>query len=88
MSLTKPWRLSINSIEAASPAKQAVVHGGDEHELGGEGDAADGAADGDLAVLQGLAHDFEGGAPELGELVEEEGAVVGEADFAGAGLPS
>ena len=43
-----------------------------------------GAGDGDHAVLEGLAEDFEDVAGELGELVEEEEAVVGEGDFAGA----
>jgi hypothetical protein len=64
---------------------QVGVHGGDEHERG-EGHAAGGAGDGDFAVLKGLAHDFEGAAAELGEFVEEEDAVVGHADFAGAGI--
>ena len=43
------------------------------------------ARDGDVAVFKGLAQDFEDVAGELGELVEEEDAVVGERDFAGAG---
>ena len=67
-------------------AAGAGVHGGDEHEAGGEGHAADGAGDGDFAVFEGLAHDFEGAAAELGEFVEEEDAVVGHTDFAGAGI--
>src|SRR5205085_11406890 len=45
------------------------VHRGDEHELGRERDAAGGARDGDFAVFERLAHDFEGGAFELGQLV-------------------
>ncbi len=52
----------------------------------GKGDAAGGAGDGDFAVFQRLAHDFEGGAFELGEFVEKEDAVMGEADFAGRGI--
>jgi hypothetical protein len=36
-------------------------------------------------ILQGLAEGFEGVATELGELVEEEDAVMGEADLSGAG---
>ena len=43
-----------------------------------------GAGDGDGAVFERLAEDFEDVAGELGELVEEEQAVVGEGDFAGA----
>ncbi len=65
-------------------AAGAGVHSGDKHEAGGEGHAADGAGDGDFAVFEGLAHDFEGAAAELGEFVEEEDAIVGHADFAGA----
>ena len=44
-----------------------------------------GAGDGDMAVFERLAQDFEDVARELGELVEEEDAVVGEGDFARAG---
>ena len=43
------------------------------------------ARNGDGAVFEGLAEDLEDVAGELGELVEEEQAVVGEGDFAGAG---
>ena len=42
------------------------------------------ARDGDGAVFERLAEDFEDVAGELGELVEEEQAVVGERDLAGA----
>lgn len=62
------------------------VHGGDEHEGGGEGDGAGGAGDGDFAILQGLAHDFQGAAAEFGQFIEEEDAVVGEADFSRTGV--
>jgi hypothetical protein len=43
------------------------------------------ADDGDVAFFERLAEGFEGVAAELGELVEEEDAVVGEAGFAGTG---
>ena len=43
-----------------------------------------GAGDGDDAVFERLAEDFEDVAGELGQLVEEEQAVVGERDLAGA----
>ena len=36
-----------------------------------------------MAVFEGLAQHFEDVAPELGELVEEEDAVVGQGDLAG-----
>src|SRR5207253_2377406 len=60
------------------------VHGGDEHEVGGVGDGALGARDGDYFVFEGLAQDFEDVLAEFGQFVEEEDAPVGEADFAGA----
>ena len=65
-------------------AAGAGVHGGGEHEAGGEGERHGGAGDGDVAVFERLAQDFENVAGEFGQLVEEEHAVVGEADFAGA----
>ncbi|MEI2701471.1 MAG: hypothetical protein V9E83_03610 [Baekduia sp.] len=60
------------------------VHGGDEHEAGGEADGGVRAGDGDDVVFEGLAERFEDDAGELGEFVEEEHAVVGEGDLAGA----
>ena len=63
----------------------AGVHGGDEDEVGGEGRAAEGPADGDLAFLERLAQDLERLAIELGHLVEEEDALVGQADLARLG---
>ena len=69
------------AVEAAGTG----VHGGHEHEVGGEGEGAGGAADGDDFVFEGLAQAFEVFGTELGQLVEEEDAAVGEADLAGAG---
>jgi hypothetical protein len=66
-------------------ALRGWVHGGDEHEAGGEPDRAVGTSDGDDVVFEGLAEGFEGVAGELGEFVEEEDAAVGEGDLAGAG---
>jgi hypothetical protein len=66
-------------------AARAGVHRGGQHEGGGEGEGHGGAGDGDVAVFEGLAHDFENVARELGQLVEEEDAIVGEGYFAGAG---
>jgi hypothetical protein len=66
-------------------AAGAGVHGGGEHEGGGEGEGHGGAGDGNVTVFERLAQDFENVAGKLGELVEEEDAVVGEGDFAGAG---
>ncbi len=67
-----------------SGAAVGGIHGGDEHEFGGEGEGGVGAGDGDGAGFEGLAEDLEDVAGEFGELVEEEDAVVGEGDFAGA----
>ena len=47
----------------------AGVHGGDEHELGGEAHAAVAAGDGDAAIFERLTQCFENGAGELGEFV-------------------
>src|SRR5450631_4493117 len=60
------------------------IHSRGEHEAGGEGKAHSGAGDGDDAVFEWLAEDFENVAGELGEFVQEEQTVVGEGDFAGA----
>jgi hypothetical protein len=61
------------------------VHGGDEHEVGGERRGCEGAGDGDDAAFEGLTEHFEAAAVELGEFVEKEDAVVGEGDFARGG---
>ena len=61
------------------------VHRAEQHESGGKGRRPLGAADGDDFVFHGLAQNFEGALAELGELVEEEDAAVGEADLAGSG---
>lgn len=61
------------------------VHRGHEHEAARQRDLAGAAGNGDMAVLQRLAQDLEGGALELGQFVEEEHAMVGEGDFAGSG---
>jgi hypothetical protein len=61
----------------------AGVHGGDQGEAGGEGKGGDGPGQGHEAVLQRLAERLEGVPAELGQLVEKEDAVVGEAHFPG-----
>ena len=66
-------------------AAGARVERGDEHEVGWEIGRAEGTADRDVAVFERLSEDFEGPAVEFGEFVEEEDAVVGEADFARGG---
>jgi hypothetical protein len=57
-------------------AAGARVHRGGEHEGGREGQRHRGAADGDTPVFQRLAQNFQHRAVELGQLVEEEHAVV------------
>ena len=66
----------------------AGVHGGDEHELRGVVVGGGGAGDADVSVFERLAQDLQCGAGELGELVEEEDAAVGERDLAGDGVLS
>src|SRR5919202_4606336 len=65
-------------------ATHAGVHGGREHEGGREGQRHRRAADRHAPVFERLAQDFEDGAVELGQLVEEEHPVVRQGDFAGA----
>ena len=62
----------------------ARIHGGDQHEPAGEGDRAVDARDGHGAVLQRLAQHLHGAAGKLGQLIEEQDAVVREGDLAGA----
>jgi len=66
------------------PARTGV-HGGGEHETGGEGERHEGAGDGDGAVFERLAEDLEHVAGGLGQFVEEDQAVVREGDLAGTG---
>src|SRR5690348_10442101 len=67
----------------AEVAARARVHGGGEHEARWKGDGNGGAGNGDGAVFERLAHDFEDVALEFREFIEEEHAVVAERDFAG-----
>src|SRR6185295_9666660 len=68
----------------AEPATRAGVGSGDEEEGGGEVEGAVDAVDGDSSILERLAQPLDRGARELGELIEEQHAVVGERDLAGA----
>jgi len=49
----------------------AGVHGGDEHELGGEAYAAVAAGDGDATIFERLAQCFENSAGKLREFIEK-----------------
>lgn len=62
------------------------VHGGDEHEARGKRHRPRRPGDRHVAVLEGLAKDLERGALEFRKLVEEEHAIVGEADLTGRGV--
>ena len=66
----------------AEVAARAGVHGGDEDEARREERRVDRPADRHLAFFEGLAEAFETAAVELGQLVKEEDAVVGETDLA------
>ena len=61
----------------------AGVHCGNEHEVGGEGDATIRPSDGNFFVLERLAEGLEDVARVLRKLVEEKDAEVSEGDFAG-----
>ena len=67
-------------------AARAGVHGGYEHEACGIFHVALHARDGDFAVFQRLAKHFQHVAAEFGQFVEEQHAVVSQADFAGLGI--
>ena len=82
----RAWRARSPSRAAAAPrrrvAARARVRGGDEHEARREDRRALAAHDRHAAVLQRLAQRLERRARELGQLVEEQHAVVGEARLA------
>ena len=61
------------------------IHGRHQHEAGGIGQGGGGPGDGHPPVFQGLAQHFQDILPKFGQLVQEEHAVVGQADFAGPG---
>ena len=67
----------------AQVAAGAGVHRGDEDEAGRERRRGHGARDRHLAGFERLAEDFQAAAMELRQLVQEEDAVVGEADLPG-----
>ena len=71
-------------LAVAEVAAGARVHGGDQHDARREGQRHEPAADGDLAVLERLAQALERREAELGELVEEQHAEMGEAHLARA----
>ena len=68
---------------AVVPARTRV-HGPHQEEAGGKALGAPDPGHQHRPVLQRLAQSLQGVAPELGELVQEEHAVVGQADLTGA----
>src|SRR5580704_18574416 len=68
----------------AEKAAGAGIHGGGEHEAGGEAEGKRGARDGHASVFERLAHHFEHVALKFRKLVEKEHAIVAQGDFAGA----
>ena len=77
-------RATAASTAVAQPAAGAGIHRADEQEPRGERRLGVGTRDGDDAVFERLTQGLERATPELGQLVEEEDTVVGEADLAGA----
>ena len=71
------------AFRIAEVAALAGIHGGDEHEIRWKCEGAGSARNGDARVFQRLAQDFEGLPTDLGQFVEKEDAVVGDADLAG-----
>ena len=57
------------ALRVAEEAAGAGVEGGDENAFGREGKGAGGAGDGDFAIFERLAENFEGGAAEFGKFV-------------------
>jgi hypothetical protein len=58
------------------------IHGGNQHDAGGIGDAGKRPGDGDPAVLHRLAQDFEDVLFEFGKLIQKEHPVMGQGDLA------
>jgi hypothetical protein len=68
----------------AKESARAGVHRRHEHNVGGKGQRASGAADGDDAVFERLAQHFERALVEFGEFVEEQHAAMRQTYLAGA----
>ena len=72
-------------FRGAVVAPGAGIHGGDELETGGEFGLVSGPGDGDMAVFQGLAQDFQHFAVKLGQFVQKQHAVVRQGNLSGPG---
>jgi hypothetical protein len=73
----------------ARVSARAGIHGGDELEVGRQGEAATGAGNMHASLLQRLAESLQRVPPEFRELIEEEHPAVGEGDLTrGDGAPA
>ena len=70
-------RARARALPVAEVATGTGVRGRHQHEPGGERHVPVGTRDADPACLQGLAQALQHGGPELGQLVQEQDAVVG-----------
>ncbi len=77
-------RTAAFAVVVAEVAAGAGIHRRDELELGLEIGAPRRARDGDASALQRFAQHFQYAAVELGQLVEEQHAMHGDRDLAGA----
>ena len=71
------------SFQIAKVAARARIHCCNEHEFRWKSDTASGARHRDFSILERLAHHFQRRPFELGQLIEKEDTVVGEAHFTG-----
>ena len=77
------WCAAARALRVAAIAARARVHRGDEDEPRGEGDRPRRARDGDVTLFERLPQHVEHVPAELRHLVEEQHAVMREADLAG-----
>ena len=87
VSLNLRLRAAAQPPSVSPESARARIHRRDEHEPRGKRRRPRGASNGDAAFFERLPQRFENAAFEFGELVEEQHAVVREADFAGRGEP-
>src|SRR5262245_50125248 len=71
------------AFQVAKVAARAWIHRSDEHELGGESDAARSTGNRDFPIFEWLAHYLQCRSFEFRQFIEEKDAVVSEAHFTG-----
>src|ERR1039458_8213615 len=83
---SRGWRRTSSTLRgnSGSSSRKSRPLWASETSPGPDRERQGGASDAACAVFEGLAEDFEHVAGEFGQFVEEEQAVVGERDFAGA----